>query len=82
MRQGFKGVFALPAVTLPHSWSEAGAIDEAAAGAGAYCRSHVTGCFCAVGWPYARQCPACRDCWPVGAFRDSYCICQPQDDTQ
>jgi hypothetical protein len=54
-------------------------IDDAKLAAGAYCRSKVSGCFCAVGWPYERQCPDCRDTWPEGARRDSYCICPPDE---
>jgi hypothetical protein len=55
-------------------------IDEAQVKAGAYCKHGVTGCFCAVGWPYERQCRDCRDRWPEGAFRDSCCICPPPEE--
>jgi hypothetical protein len=54
-------------------------IDERLAAEGAYCHKHVSRCFCAVGWPYERQCPACRDRWPEGTRRDSYCICPPDE---
>ena len=56
-------------------------IDEGKRLAGAYCNHGVTGCFCAVGWPYERQCPGCRDRWPEGAFRNSYCICPPDEES-
>jgi hypothetical protein len=39
------------------------------------CQFDVTGCRCAVGWPYELQCPLCRD---VGDRLDNgYCVCVP-----
>jgi hypothetical protein len=52
-------------------------LDPALAKRGAYCKKRVANCYCAVGWSYEVQCPRCRDRWPEGAFRDSYCICPP-----
>jgi hypothetical protein len=43
------------------------------------CRKGYPDCYCAVGWPYDKQCPDCRDTWPEGSFRDSYCVCPPPD---
>jgi hypothetical protein len=39
------------------------------------CRLGIPTCYCAVGWPYDKQCPDCRDNWGDAKFRDSYCIC-------
>jgi hypothetical protein len=52
-------------------------IDEEKVEAGEYCRKGEAGCFCAVGWPYERQCPDCRD--GAGADKYSYCVCPPVD---
>jgi hypothetical protein len=50
-------------------------VDRAKQAAGEYCNKKSPTCFCKVGWPYEEQCPQCRDTWPDGVFRDSYCIC-------
>jgi hypothetical protein len=57
-------------------------VDEGVLASGAYCNKGSPTCFCKVGWPKERQCPACRDRWPVGVFRDSYCICPPDDEME
>jgi hypothetical protein len=44
---------------------------------GDYCRKGVPGCFCAIGWPYEKQCPDCRGT-PL-ADKYSYCGCEPDD---
>ena len=44
------------------------------------CRKGTPGCYCKIGWPYDEQCPDCRDDWNEGEFRDSYCICPPDEE--
>ncbi len=39
------------------------------------CQFGITGCRCAVGWPYELQCPACRD--KENRMDDGYCVCVP-----
>lgn len=39
-------------------------VDELVACEGGYCRKGRSGCFCAVGYPYERQCTRCRDTRP------------------
>jgi len=39
------------------------------------CHIGVTGCRCAVGWPYELQCPECRD--RPNRMDDGYCVCTP-----
>jgi hypothetical protein len=47
---------------------------------GKCCCKEVSGCYCKMGWPYDKQCSDCRDDWPEGTFRDSYCICKPAEE--
>ena len=54
-------------------------IDPEKQAAGEYCGRRSSKCFCLVGWPYEKQCPDCRDNWKDGQFRDSYCICPPEE---
>ncbi len=39
------------------------------------CHCGITGCRCAVGWPYELQCPVCRD--RENRMDDGYCVCTP-----
>ncbi len=39
------------------------------------CNFGITGCRCAVGWPYELQCPLCRD--RENRLDDGYCVCVP-----
>ncbi len=45
-------------------------VDEEKLLEGEYCRKYRSGCFCAVGWPYERQCVRCRDSRPNDGYPD------------
>jgi hypothetical protein len=53
-------------------------VDKKKLEAGEYCHKRSPGCFCAVGWPYERQCPDCRGTKLADKY--SYCGCPPRDD--
>lgn len=54
-------------------------VDEQKLAVGGYCRKGLPDCFCGVGWPHERRCPKCRDNWGENEFRDSYCVCAPDE---
>jgi hypothetical protein len=51
-------------------------IDRKKMEAGEYCQKGVSGCFCAVGFPYEYMCEDCRDGREI-SDKYSYCVCGP-----